>query len=100
MMPRMKTCTNRTFENDDSRCNDCTFMTSLVPEQLISEFQILQANETTLCSTRYCRLIKLEYIDETMKISRNEYQRVENKIKNLVAMLYNNAIVNYKRCIL
>lgn len=86
------------FKDEDSRCDDYIFMTSFVPIQLVSESEgseVLWSNETP-SSTRYCRPIKFEFIHETMEISKNEHQRVENRIKNLVAMQYKNVTVNYE----
>lgn len=84
----------QTFE-DNSRCDEFIFITSFVPIQLVSDSEVLWTNETP-GSTRYCRPIKFEFIRETMEISRNEYQRVENQIKNLIAMQYKNVTVKYE----
>lgn len=47
-------------------------------------------------STRYCRLIRFEFIHENAEICKKEYERMEHEVKNLIPTEYENIIVNYE----
>lgn len=83
------------FTNGDLNSDNYIFMTSFVPIQLISDFEVVWINKTS-SSTRYCRPIRFEFIHETTNVTITEYQRMEEEIKNLVPMQYKNITINYE----
>lgn len=46
--------------------------------------------------TRYCRSIRFEFVHENAEISKKEYERMKQEIKNLIPTECENIIVNYE----
>lgn len=70
-------------------------MTSFVPIKLSQSTNIIWQNESP-SSTRYCRLIRFEFVHENTEISKEEYYRMKEEIKNLVPTVYGNVIVEHE----
>lgn len=80
---------------DENVSDNSVFMTSFVPIKLTSGADVVWINQNP-SSTRYCRPIRYEFIHENAEITKKEYERMKEEIRNLTPTLYKDVIVNHK----
>lgn len=63
--------------------DDTIFVTSLVPLRLVDDINDVVWQNPACSSTRYCRPIRLQYVKESVDISKNEKKYISDKINSL-----------------
>lgn len=67
----------------DPSCSDAhIFLTSVLPLRLITDRKVVWNNPRS-SSTRYCRPVSLKFAKETVELTKQEFERMNDEISNL-----------------
>lgn len=83
------------FQNENVS-DDSVVMTTFVPIKLVSDCDDIVWSNPNPSLTRYCRPIKFEFVRENAEITKKEYEKMQNDIKNLLPTKCGNIIINYE----